>query len=144
MCPELLCLFFGEARSVRAQAALDEAVTYTQNRIIRGKPISTMQGIRWEMADMYSKLQACRWYTYRTAALLDEDPKRFQVEAAACKNFVQPVVTQIILDSLRLHGGYGITKEFKIERLYRSQPGNIVISVSLEINKSIVGASLVK
>jgi len=127
-----------------AQAALDEAVTYARNRISRGKPISAMQGIRWELADMYSRLQACRWYTYRTAALLDEDPGAFQVEAAACKNFVQPVVAQIILESLRLHGGYGITRDFKVERLYRSQPGNIVISVSLEINKSIVGANLVK
>ena len=125
-----------------AQAALDEAVNYTQNRIIRGKPISSMQGIRWELADMYAKLQACRWYTYRTAALLDEDPRAFQREAASCKILVQPIVTDIINTSLRLHGGYGITKEFKVERLYRSQPGNIVISVSLEINKSIVGASL--
>jgi len=127
-----------------AQAALDEAINYAQNRMVRGKPMSAMQGIRWELADMYARLQACRLYTYRTAALLDEDPKAFQREAAACKIFVQPVVTEIILTALRLHGGYGITKEFKIERLYRSQPGNIVISVSLEINKSIVGASLVR
>ncbi|MDD5126752.1 MAG: acyl-CoA dehydrogenase family protein [Dehalococcoidales bacterium] len=127
-----------------AQAALDEAVKYGKERIVRGKPMSDMQGIRWEYADMYAKIQACRWMTYRTAALLDTDPKAFQREAAACKIFVQPTCTQVILDALRLHGGYGITKEFKIERLYRSQPGNIVISVSLEINKSIVGSALVR
>jgi alkylation response protein AidB-like acyl-CoA dehydrogenase len=50
----------------------------------------------------------------------------------------------VISTTLRLHGAYGYTTDFKIERLYRAQPGNVVISVSLEINKAIVGASLVK
>jgi len=68
----------------------------------------------------------------------------FQREAAACKVFVQPVVSQVIDASFRLHGCYGYTKEFKIERLYRAQPGNVVISVGPGINKAIVGASLVK
>lgn len=127
-----------------AQAALDEAITYAKNRTVRGRPMSDMQGIRFELADMYAKIQSCRWLVYRTAHLLEENPQEFQREAAACKILVQPLMTEVIATALRLHGGYGYTKDFKIERLYRAQPGNIVISVSLEINKSIVGASLVK
>jgi alkylation response protein AidB-like acyl-CoA dehydrogenase len=127
-----------------AQAALDEAINYTKNRTVRGKPMSAMQGIRWMLADMYAKIEACRWLTYRTALLLEQDSPDFQTEASATKIFVQPTITEVIGTALRLHGGYGYTKDFKIERLYRAQPGNVVISVSLEINKSIVGASLVK
>lgn len=127
-----------------AQAALDEAITYAKSRIVRGKPMSDMQGIRFELADMYAKIEACRWLAYRTASLLEQDSPEFQKEAAACKIFVQPIVTEVIATALRLHGGYGYTKDFKIERLYRAQPGNVVISVSLEINKSIVGGSLVR
>ena len=127
-----------------AQAALDEAVKYTKSRIVSGNPMSDMQGIRFELADLHAKIEACRWLTYRTAMLHETDDPSFQTEAAACKLFVQPVVTDVINTALRLHGAYGYTTDFKIERLYRAQPGNVVISVSLEINKAIVGASLVK
>ena len=127
-----------------AQAALDEAVKYAKNRIVSSKPMSDMQGIRFELADLHARIEACRWMTYRTAMLHETDDPSFQTEAAACKLFVQPVVTEIIANALRLHGAYGYTTDFKIERLYRAQPGNVVISVSLEINKAIVGASLVK
>jgi len=123
---------------------LDEAVKYTKTRLANGKPISDMQGIRFELADLHAKIEACRWLTYRTAMLHEVDDSSFQTEAAACKLFVQPVVTDVISTALRLHGAYGYTTDFKIERLYRAQPGNVVISVSLEINKAIVGASLVK
>jgi alkylation response protein AidB-like acyl-CoA dehydrogenase len=126
------------------QAALDEAIQYTKNRIVRGKPMSDMQGIRFELADMYTKIEACRWMTYRTAMLHETGDRRFQTEAAACKIFVQSTINEVVATGLKLHGGYGYTKEVKIERLYRAQPGNVVISVSPEINKSIVGASLVR
>ena len=127
-----------------AQAALDEAVKYTKSRVVGGKPMSDMQGIRFELADLYAKIQACRWLAYRTAMLHEADDPGFQTEAAACKLFVQPVVNDIIATALRLHGAYGYTTDFKIERLFRAQQGNVVISVSLEINKAIVGASLVR
>jgi alkylation response protein AidB-like acyl-CoA dehydrogenase len=127
-----------------AQAALDEAVKYTKSRIVGCKPMSDMQGIRFELADLHGKIEACRWLTYRTEMLHETADPSFQTEAAACKLFVQPVVTDVINTALRLHGAYGYTTDFKIERLYRAQPGNVVISVSLEINKAIVGASLVK
>ena len=126
-----------------AQAALDESIKYTKSRMVRGRPMSDMQGIRWELADMYSKIMGCRWYTYRTAMLYEQNDDHFSIEASACKIFVQPLMSDVIATALRLHGGYGYTKEFKVERLYRAQPANTVISVSLEINKSIVGSILV-
>ncbi|MFC1946047.1 acyl-CoA dehydrogenase family protein [Chloroflexota bacterium] len=122
------------------QAALDEAAHYAKNRHAGGRPMTAMQAIRFELAELYARIQACRWLTYRTAMLYESGDESLQTEAAACKLFVQPAVSAVIETALRLHGGYGYTKDFKIERLYRAQPGNVVISTGLEINKAIVSA----
>ncbi len=92
-----------------AQAALDEAISYAKNRIVRGKPMSNMQGIRWEFADMHTKIEACRWYVYRTAMLHETNDPSFQTEASACKIFVQPIINDVMATALRIHGAYGYT-----------------------------------
>ncbi len=127
-----------------AQAALDEAIKYANLRVVRGKPMSSIQGVRWMLADMQAKIEACRWVTYRTASLQDEEAANWQTEAATAKLFVVPVAMEVVEMSRRLHGAYGYTKEFKIERLYRAIAGFTAIAVSLEINRSIVGGSLVR
>ncbi|MFC1943732.1 acyl-CoA dehydrogenase family protein [Chloroflexota bacterium] len=126
-----------------AQAALDEAVNYVKTRMSRGRPISGMQGIRWMLADMQAKIEACRWLTYRTASLQDQEAASWQIEAATAKLFVVPTAVGVVEMARRLHGAYGYTKELKIERLYRAIAGYTAIAVSLEINRSIVGGSLV-
>jgi alkylation response protein AidB-like acyl-CoA dehydrogenase len=127
-----------------AQAALDEAIKYTKTRVSRGKPISNMQGIRWMLADMQAKIEACRWLTYKTAFTKDQETPGWQTEAAATKLFIIPAVTEIVELSRHLHGAYGYTKEFKVEKLSRAIAGFASIAVSLEINRSIVGSWLVK
>ena len=127
-----------------AQAALDEAIQYVKTRRSRGGPISDMQGIRWALADMQAKIEACRWLTYKTAFAEDQEAPNWQTEAASAKLFVAPTAMEIVEMSRRLHGAYGYTKEFKIERLYRAIAGSPAIAVSLEINRSIVGGSLVR
>lgn len=127
-----------------AQAALDEAVKYAKTRMSRGKPISTLQGIRWMLADMYVKLQAARWMTYRTAYLQDTGDPDWTTEAAAAKVFVVPTTIEVVEIARRIHGGYGYLKDLKIERLYRAIAGASAIAVSLEINKSMIGAFLLK
>jgi len=124
------------------QAALDEASKYTKTRLSKGKPISMMQGVRWMLADMDAKLEACRWLTYKTAFAQDKEEAGWQTQAAAAKLFVIPAVAEIVEMKRRLHGAYGYTKEFKIERLYRAIAGFSVIATSLEINRSIVGGAV--
>lgn len=119
------------------QAALDEAITYAKSRIIKGKPISDMQGIRWMLAEMRTKVQAARLLTYQAATLADRQVRDWMAEAAAAKVFVVPMMMEVVELSRRIHGAYGYTKEMKIERLYRAIPGASVIAVGLEINKSI-------
>ena len=127
-----------------AQAALDEAIKYVKTRMSRRRPTSDMQGIRWMLADMQAKIEACRWLTYKTAFEEDQKTPNWQTEAATAKLFVVPTALEIVESSKRLHGAYGYTKEFKIERLYRAIAGCTAIAVSLEINRSIVGSSLVR
>lgn len=127
-----------------ARAALDEAVNYVKARLSRGKPVSAMQGIRWELAEMQAKLEACRWLTYRTAFAEDREEPDWQTQAATAKLFVVPAAQQIVESARRLHGAYGYAKESKIERLSRAVTGFPSIAVSLEINKSIIGGSLVR
>jgi alkylation response protein AidB-like acyl-CoA dehydrogenase len=127
-----------------AQAALDEARKFAKTRMAGGKPISSMQGIRWMLADIESRIDACRYYTYRAAKLKDDNDPAWINKAAAAKSFVVPAAMEAVELSRRIHGAYGYTREFKIERLYRAVAGASAIAVSLEINKSISGASLAR
>jgi len=127
-----------------AQAALDEARSYAKSRIVKGKPMAKLLSIRSMLAEMYSHLQAARWLTYRTAFLKDSDAPGWMTEAAAAKLFVVPAAMDIVEKARQIHGAYGYTKEFKIERLNRAIAGASVIAVGLEINRSIVSASLIK
>jgi len=127
-----------------ARAALDEAVKYVKVRGSKGRAISGMQGIRWTLADMDARLEACRWLTYKTAFSQEQRTPNWQTEAARTKLFVIPTTTEIVEMARHLHGAYGYTREFKIEKLYRAIAGYSVIATSLEINRSIVGNSLVR
>ena len=127
-----------------AQAAFDEAAAFAKSRLVHGRPQSKLQGIRWMMADMYAQLQAARQLTYRAACLKEAQASDWMTEAAAAKLFVVPSTMRITDEARRIHGSYGYTKEFKIERLYRAIAGASAIAVSLEINKSIVGAAVLK
>jgi len=126
------------------QAALDEAIKYANSRIAQKKPISDMQGIRWMLAEMKAKVESARLMTYRAAFLQDQQDVNWMMEAATVKIYVIPAMMEVVEMSRRIHGAYGYTKEFKIERLYRAIAGASAIAVSLEINKSIVGSSLLK
>ena len=122
-----------------SQAALDEAVKYAKVRMSRGKPISSMQGIRWMLADMHCKLEAARWLTYRAAFLHEQETADWMNEAASAKLFVVPVTIEVVELARRIHGSYGYTKDFKIERLFRAAAGATGVATTLEVNRSIVG-----
>jgi alkylation response protein AidB-like acyl-CoA dehydrogenase len=127
-----------------ARAALDEAIKYAKSRMVREKPMSTMQGIQWMLADMYTRIEASRWLTYRAAFLQDRGDPNWMNEAAAAKMFVMPEVLRAVDVARQIHGAYGYSKEFKIERIYRAAAGATAIATSLELNRSIVGAWLAR
>lgn len=93
---------------------------------------------------MQSRLQAARWITYRAAFLLDQRAADWKNEAASAKLFVVPATLEIVETARQIHGCYGYTRDFKIERLYRAVAGATGIATTLEINRSIVGSWVVE
>ena len=110
------------ARSVGIAArAYEEAVNYAKSRMAVGKSISEFQAIQLKIADMATDLQAARLLTYWAASEADQG-KRVDLQTAQAKVFASEVAIQNSLRAMQVHGGYGYSTEYEIERLYRDAP----------------------
>lgn len=110
------------ARSVGiAQRALEEALAYAKDRHAFGQPIAGFQAIQLKLADMATEVRAARLLTWWAASRLDSGA-RADVETGMCKLFASEVAIKATLEAMRVHGGYGYSTEFEIERLYRDAP----------------------
>ncbi|UCH06643.1 MAG: acyl-CoA dehydrogenase family protein [Deltaproteobacteria bacterium] len=123
------------------QACLDESLKFAQERMVRARPMTAMQGFQWMLAEMYASIEACRWWTYRVACKQDEGGD-FQVDSAALKLFVVPAIQEVARKALQIHGSYGYCKDYKIERLYRTIAHAGITASSTELQKTIVGSAL--
>ena len=102
------------------QAALDEAQRYAKQRVQFGQPIAKFQAIQWMIADMATELDAARLLVYRAAARKDAG-LGFTREAAMAKLYASEVAERAAYKALQIHGGYGYSREYPIERIYRDQ-----------------------
>jgi len=127
-----------------AEAALEEAINYSKSRELRSGPMSQLQGIQWTLAEMQTKIEAIRWLTYKCATLREENAPNWITMAALNKSFAIPTAIEVTTLGLRLHSAYGYTEDYKIGRLHQSVLGGLGIATSIELNQSIVGASLVR
>jgi alkylation response protein AidB-like acyl-CoA dehydrogenase len=110
------------ARSVGIAArAYEESVKYAKSRMAFGKSISEFQAIQLKIADMATDLQAARLLTYWAASEADQG-KRVDLQTAQAKVFASEVAIQNSLRAMQVHGGYGYSTEYEIERLYRDAP----------------------
>ena len=100
------------------RGALDMAITYAKQREAFGKPIAEFQAIQWMLADAQTELDAAELLV-RRAAWLADNGRRFTAEASMAKLFASEVATRVCNNSLQIHGGYGYTREFDIERHLR-------------------------
>lgn len=125
------------------QAALDESVKYLGERIVGGKPMGFMQGFQWMLAEMKGRVEACRYLTYRAACLQDEG-NAIDIDSSELKVFVIPAIQEVARMALQIHGSYGYSKEYKVERLFRYAAHAGVVASSSEINKTIAGSALLK
>ena len=103
-----------------AQAALESATSYAKERVQFGQPIASFQAIQWMIADMATEIDAARLLVYRAAWLKDRGV-RITREAAMAKLFASEAAERAAFKALQIHGGYGYTKEFPVERIYRDQ-----------------------
>ena len=103
-----------------AQAALDQAIAYSKQRVQFGQSIAHFQAIQWMIADMATEIDAARLMVYRAAAMKDAGV-RFTKEAAMAKLYASEVAERAAFKAVQIHGGYGYSREYPVERIYRDQ-----------------------
>ena len=126
-----------------ARAAFDDALAYAQDRESFGKPIWEHQAVGNLLADMGTRLAAARALLLSAAERFDSG-ERVDLEAGMAKLFCSEAAMQIALDAVRVHGGYGYSTEYDVERYFRDAPLMIVGEGTNEIQKGVIAKQLVK
>jgi alkylation response protein AidB-like acyl-CoA dehydrogenase len=126
-----------------AQRALELALRYSQERKTFGKPIANHQAIQFKLADMATKVEAARLLTFKAARMKDAG-QRSDVEAGMAKLFASEAGKEVVEDAFRIHGGYGYSKEYEIERLYRDAPLLLIGEGTSEIQRMVIGKKLLE
>jgi alkylation response protein AidB-like acyl-CoA dehydrogenase len=125
-----------------AQAALDDALSYAQQRETFGRPIWQHQSVGNLLADMATRVQAARLLTLDAAAAIDAG-RRADLEAGMAKLFASEACMQVALDSMRVHGATGYSAEVDVERYFRDAPLMIVGEGTNEIQRTVIARQLV-
>ncbi|WP_032379724.1 acyl-CoA dehydrogenase family protein [Rhodococcoides fascians] len=125
-----------------AQAAYDAALEYAKQRTAFGQPIAEFQAIQLKIADIATQLQAARLMTYWAASQADSG-KRVDMEAGMAKYFASEAAITASLEAMRIHGGYGYSTEFVVERLYRDAPLMAIGEGTNDIMRTVIAKSLV-
>jgi alkylation response protein AidB-like acyl-CoA dehydrogenase len=126
-----------------AQRALELALRYAQERQTFGKPIAAHQAIQFKLADMATKVEAARLLT-RQAARMKDAGERSDLEAGMAKLFASETGKECVEQAFRIHGGYGYSKEYEIERLYRDAPLLLIGEGTSEIQRMVIGRKLLE
>ena len=126
-----------------AQRALELALQYSQERKTFGKPIANHQAIQFKLADMATKLEAARLVT-RKAANMKDAGIRSDLEAGMAKLIASETGKECVEECFRIHGGYGYSKEYEIERLYRDAPLLLIGEGTSEIQRMVIGKKLLQ
>jgi alkylation response protein AidB-like acyl-CoA dehydrogenase len=126
-----------------AQAALDEAVVYAQQRHTFGKPIAEHQAIQLKLGEMATRTQAARLLVYAAAQAYDKG-ERCDMEAGMAKYFATEAAQENSLEAMRIFGGYGYSKEYNVERLYRDSPLLLIGEGTNELQRIIIARQLLE
>jgi alkylation response protein AidB-like acyl-CoA dehydrogenase len=126
-----------------AQRALELALRYSQERKAFGREIAQHQAIQFKLADMATKVEAARLLTLKAARMKDAG-ERSDLEAGMAKLFASEAGKEVVEDAFRIHGGYGYSKEYEIERLYRDAPLLLIGEGTSEIQRMVIGKKLLQ
>src|ERR671911_140686 len=126
-----------------AQRALELALRYSQERKAFGRQIAKHQAIQFKLADMATKVEAARLLTLKAARMKDAG-ERSDLEAGMAKLFASETGKEVVEDAFRIHGGYGYSKEYEIERLYRDAPLLLIGEGTSEIQRMVIGKKLLE
>jgi butyryl-CoA dehydrogenase len=126
-----------------AQAALDESVRYSKERVQFGKPISTFQAIQWMIADMATAVEASRFLTYHAAWCYDQGLP-YSKEAAMAKLFASETAVYQTNRAVQIHGGIGYIKGHKVERLYRDAKITEIYEGTSEVMRMVISGNVLR
>jgi butyryl-CoA dehydrogenase len=124
-----------------AQAALDESIMYSKQREQFGKPIAKFQAIQWMIADIATRIEAARFLVYHAAYVKDKG-ERYSKEAAMAKLFASETAMDTVIKAVQIHGGYGYTKEYTVERLFRDAKITEIYEGTSEVQRMVISGTL--
>ena len=124
-----------------AQGAFEEALKYSQERRQFGRPICDFQAIQFYLADMSTEIDAGRLLTWK-AAWTKETGKRYSLEAAQAKLFTAGMAQRVTNKALQIHGGYGYTREYNVERYFRDARITEIYEGTSEIQKLVIASAI--
>jgi len=126
-----------------AQGALDASIAYAKERIQFGRPIATLQAIQWMIADMATEIDAARLLVYRAACLKDKG-LRYGLEASMAKLFAAETATRVAGKAIQIHGGYGFTESYPVERAYRDAKITEIYEGTSEVQRMTIAGNCLR
>jgi alkylation response protein AidB-like acyl-CoA dehydrogenase len=127
-----------------AQGALEHAVGYARDRVVGGRPIAELQGIQWKFADMAVALEGARLLLGRAVRLAGPGGTPPPLETALAKTAANLAAKLVCDESMQIHGGYGYSHEFPVERAYRDIRGLCFGAGTVEAQKNFIGSSVAR
>ena len=126
-----------------AEGALDATIEYTKERKQFGKAIAKFQNTQFQLADMYAKVEAAQLLVYK-AAIAEDTQKVFSKEAAVAKLFAAETAMEVTTKAVQLHGGYGYTREYDVERMMRDAKITEIYEGTSEVQRMVIAGSILK
>ena len=124
-----------------AQRALEESLKYSQERVAFDQKIAEFQAIQWKLADMATEIEAARILTYRAAWMKDRGA-RHTYESSAAKLFSSEMAHRAVDQAVQIHGGYGFTKDYIVEKLYRDQRITEIYEGTSEVQRLVIARAV--
>lgn len=126
-----------------AQGALDASIAYAKERVQFGRPIATLQAIQWMIADMATEIDAARLLVYR-AAWMKDNGLRYGPEASMAKLFAAETATRVAGKAIQIHGGYGFTESYPVERAYRDAKITEIYEGTSEVQRMTIAGNCLR
>jgi alkylation response protein AidB-like acyl-CoA dehydrogenase len=126
-----------------AQAAFEEAIKYAKERVAFGHPIADFQAIQWMLADAATEIQAARMMIYH-AAWLKEQKRPFTLEATMAKLYATEMAERVCRNAIQVHGGYGYSRDYSVERIYRDARLMTIGEGTSEIQRLVIARLLLQ
>lgn len=127
-----------------AAGALEEAITYSRQRVQFGKTISSIQAVQHMLANMAVEVEAARALLYSVARTIDSGEKDFAKESAMCKYFASEVAMRVTVNAVQVFGGYGYMKEYPVEKMMRDAKITQIYEGTNQIQLNEIAVKLIK